>query len=419
MRQHMIVVVSAVAAVLLTGCDRLVAVPAPSRVVATTLDDPSNAALLMNGVAADFECAFGQYVVAQGLVGNELEVATGLIVMKEYDRRDFKSFGSSYAINTCAATFDVGVYKTLSIARWGADHLDSLLTTWTDAQVPGRQSLLARSAVYSGYSLVLLGESMCSAAVDLGPELSPAQLFQLAEARFTTAIAAAQASSNTTALNAALVGRARARHRQNKLALAAADAALVPDNFVFNATFSNDSPRRQNGVWTRNYRDQNFTIDPSYRNLTFNGQPDPRVALVNTGKLAAGDGRTPLWQEAKYPAIDSPIPIATWREARLIQAEAAGGQTAVNLINALHARVGMANFSSSDPAAITSQLMYERKVELFLESHSLGDLRQYNLPLTPVPGVVFKDGSGTYASQRCFPLPDIERLNNPNIPSAP
>jgi starch-binding outer membrane protein, SusD/RagB family len=103
----------------------------------------------------------------------------------------------------------------------------------------------------------------------------------------------------------------------------------------------------------------------------------------------------------------------------LIQAEAAGGQTAVNLINALHARVGMTNFSSNDPAAITSQLMYERKVELFLESHSLGDLRQYNLPLTPVPGAVFKDGSGTYASQRCFPLPDVERLNNPNIPAAP
>jgi hypothetical protein len=259
---------------------------------------------------------------------------------------------------------------------------------------------------------------MCSAAVDLGPELTPAQLFQLAEARFTTAMAAAQASSNTTALNAARVGRARARHRQGKLAEASADAILVPDGFVFNATFSNDSPRRQNGVWTRNYRDQNFTIDPSYRNMTYNGAPDPRVALLNTGKLAAGDGRTPLWQETKYPAIESPIPVATWREAQLIVAEAAGGQTAVNIINALHARVGLGTFSSTDPATIRSQLLYERKAELFLESHELGDIRQYNLALTPVPGAVFKDGSGTYAAQRCFPLPDIERLNNPNIPAA-
>lgn len=399
----------------LAACDQLVTVPAPSRVVATALDDPSNATLLMNGVAADFECAFGQYIVAQGLVGNELEVATGLIVMKEYDRRDFKPFGSSYAINTCDTQFDVGVYKTLSTARWDADHLDSLLGTWTDAQVPNRTSMLARSAVYGGYSLVLLGESMCSAAIDLGPELTPAQLFQAAEDRFTKAIAAAQTSNNTPALNAARVGRARAYAREGKLTQAAADAALVPDGFVFNATYSNDSPRRQNGVWTRNYRDQNFTIDPSYRNLSVGGVPDPRVSLLNTGRLAAGDGRTPLWQETKYPAIDSPIPIASWQEAQLILAEASGGQTAVNTINTLHQRAGLPPFSSSDPAAIKAQILYERKAELFLQSQGLGDIRQYNLALTPAPGVVFKDGSGTYASQTCFPLPDVERLNNPNI----
>jgi hypothetical protein len=403
------------AATFLGGCDRLVTVPAPSRVVANTLDDPSNAALLLNGTAADFECAFGQYIVAQGLVGNELEVATGLIVMKEYDRRDFKSFGSSYAINTCDTQFDVGVYKPLSTARWDADHLDSLLNVWTDAQVPKRTAMIARSSVYAGFSLVLLGESMCSAAIDLGPELTPAQLLQAAEARFNAAITAAQAARDSISLNAAYVGLARALAREGKLSAAAASAAKVPDNFVFNGTFDNNSPRRQNGVWTRNYRDQNFTIDPSYRNLSFSGVTDPRVTLVNTGKLAAGDGRTPLWEEAKYPAIDSPMPIATWREARLISAEAAGGQTAVNIINALHARVGLPPFHGTDPAQIKAQLLYERKTELFLESHGLGDIRQYNIPLTPAPGTIFKDGSGTYASQTCFPLPDVERLNNPNI----
>src|SRR5205085_773066 len=196
-------VIAALTAALVGACDRLVSVDAPSRVVATSLDDPSNAQLLMSGVAADFECAFGQYIVAQGLVGDELEIATGLIVMKEYDRRDFKPFGSSYAINTCDTQFDVGVYKTLSTARWDADHLDSLLQKWTDAQMPNRTVLLAQSAVYGGYSLVLLGESMCSAAIDLGPELTPAQLFQAAEVRFTAAITAARTANNTVALNAA------------------------------------------------------------------------------------------------------------------------------------------------------------------------------------------------------------------------
>src|SRR5262249_1134985 len=273
----------------------------------------------------------------------------------------------------CDTQGDVGVYKPLSTARWDADQLDSLLQAWTDAQVPNRMSMLATSAVYAGYSLVLLGESMCSAAIDLGPEMTPAQLFQAAETRFTLAVTSAQASNNTTALNAALVGRARARHRQGKLADAATDAKAVPDGFTFNATNSAQPARRQNAVWFRNYNNQNFTIDPSYRGLSFQGVADPRVTLINTGKFAAGDGRTPLWEETKYPAIDSPIPIASWREAQLIVAEAAGGQTAVDIINKLHSKAGLPSFSSADPVAIKNQLLYERKVELFLESHGLGD----------------------------------------------
>src|SRR2546423_15042846 len=72
------------------GCDKLVTVDAPSRVLATGLEDASSADLLLNSAGADFECAFGQYVGPQGLVGNELEVATGLIVLKEYERRDLQ-----------------------------------------------------------------------------------------------------------------------------------------------------------------------------------------------------------------------------------------------------------------------------------------------------------------------------------------
>jgi hypothetical protein len=397
------------------ACDQLVDVDAPSRVIATSLEDPSQADLLANSVGADFECAFTHYIVAQGLVGNELEVSTGAIVIKEYDRRDFKTFGSSYSNVLCESTVDVGVYKPLSIARWDGDHLLGLLEKWTDAQVANRQAKIATTAMYTGFSLVLLGESMCSAAIDVGPEMTPAQLFAAAEARFTKAIAAATAANNTTILNAARVGRARALLRQGKKAEAAADARLVPNGFTFNATYSSDAPRRENAVWTRNQRSQSFTIDPSFRALTYAGVPDPRVAVTDQKRFAAGDGRTPLWTANKYPAATTPIPLATWREARLIVAEAEGGQSAVAQINLLHAAAGLPPFNSSDPATITNQILYERKAELFLESHGLGDIRQYAIPLTPAPGTVFKDGSGTYTNQTCFPLPDVERLNNPNI----
>jgi starch-binding outer membrane protein, SusD/RagB family len=398
-----------------TACDKLVQVDAPSRVIASGLEDPSQADLLTNSVGADFECAFAHYIVGQGLVGNELEISTGLIVLKEYDRRDFKTFGSSYSSVLCEDGTNVGIYKPLSIARWDGDHLLGLLEKWTDAQVTNRQVKIATAALYTGYSLVLLGESMCSAAIDVGPEMTPAQLFAAAEERFTKSIAAATLAGNTTILNAARVGRARALLRQGKKAAAGADARLVPDGFTFNATYSSDSPRRENGIWTRNQRSQVFTIDPSYRGMSFAGVPDPRVALTDQKRFAAGDGRTPLWTTNKYPTVTTPIPLASWREARLIVAEADGGQSAVTQINVLHTAAGLPAFNSTDPATIASQILYERKAELFLESHGLGDIRQYGIPLTPAPGTVFKDGSGTYTNQVCFPLPDVERLNNPNI----
>src|SRR5688500_239046 len=74
----------------LSACDsldRLLTVEAPSRVLANGLDVPANAALLVNSAATDFECAFGHYVVASALVGNEFEVGTTLVAWKDYDRR--------------------------------------------------------------------------------------------------------------------------------------------------------------------------------------------------------------------------------------------------------------------------------------------------------------------------------------------
>ncbi len=396
------------------ACDSLVDVQAPSRVIADGLAVPANASLLANSAGADFECALAHYAVAGGLVGNELEIGTGLIVMKEYDKRDFKTFGSSYAEATCADQGNVGVYKPLSIARYQTDNTLALLQGWTDAEVPNRGTLIATVASYAGYSYLLMGEAMCSAAFDLGPEQTPAQIFATAEARFTTALGAAQSGGQNDLKSLALVGRARARLRQSKTADAAADAALVPGGFRFDATYSGLSTRRRNAVWANLELFQDITVDPTYRNLTFGGVADSRVGAFFTGKKAT-DGVTDLWSTHKYPSDGAPIPIATSEEAQLILAEVAGGQTAVGIINDLHDKVGLPQFHSNDPTAIKAQVVEERKRQFFLDGHHLGDVRQYNIPLTPPPGTPFKDGGGVYLDQKCFPLPDIERLNNPNL----
>ena len=89
-------------------------------------------------------------------------------------------------------------------------------------------------------------------------------------------------------------------------------------------------------------------------------------------------------------------------------------QAAVGIINKLHRQVGLPDFQSNDPVEIRNQLIYERSAELFLEGQHMRDLQRFNLPLIPAPGTPFYHG-GVYSNQICFPLPEVEYLNNPNI----
>ena len=55
-----------------------------------------------------------------------------------------------------------------------------------------------------------------------------------------------------------------------------------------------------------------------------------------------------------------------------------------------------------------------------VEGQRLGDIIRYGLPLFPAPGTPFPVGgtdTGVYGTQVCFPLPSVERNNNPNIPN--
>ncbi len=422
--------VTGIAALALTGlaacadASKILDQEAPSRVDASTLDNPAYAQLLVNGAIGDFECALGNYIIAGGLVGDELIDAQLSQAGWDYDRRTIFSGSPPYGTTQCGANQAPGLYTPLSVARFQADNALKKLQGWTDAQVANRQSLIAQAATYAGYSLVLLGEAMCSAAIDLGPEMSRAQLFAAAQDRFTTAITAAQASSNATMLNAARIGRARALLDQGKGTEARADAILVTDPaFVLNASYSAANGRRENLVWSQMYRGLFSSVDPSYRGVTWLTVADPRVGVVNAN--ATGQDRaTPIWRQTKYPLISTPIPIARYAEAQLIIAEvdnAAGGAgttNAVNIINALHTKANIPPYAGGTQAEVQAQIIEERRREFFLEGQRLGDLIRYNLTATPVKGTPFKNG-GTYGNdtgiQLCFPLPDIERNNNPNI----
>ncbi|MGH7504484.1 MAG: hypothetical protein ACRELX_02485, partial [Longimicrobiales bacterium] len=182
--------------------DDLLDVEAPSRVIGETLADPGNASLLVESAIADFECAYAFYAMTTGLLSDELIDTQLAAATWDWDRRSITPLFAAHS-NSCNATGNVAPpnYTAVSTARWAGDNALGLLTGWTDEQVPDRQALIARAAAYTGYSLILLGEAFCSAALDQGPEMTSAEILAQAEERFTTAIQAAQATNQSDILN--------------------------------------------------------------------------------------------------------------------------------------------------------------------------------------------------------------------------
>jgi hypothetical protein len=396
------------------ACSNLLDVKAPDAIGTSTLEIPENATLLVNSAIGDFYCAFGSYVAATGLMSGELQETTLTASRWSYDRRDVASNETAYSTNDCES---LGTYTPLSVARFTNDHAFNLLEGWSDEQVAGRSDLIARSAVFGGYSRVLLGEAFCAAAIDMGPQLSSNQLFALAVGKFDTAITAAEAAGDDDTKNLALVGRARAKLDGGDNSGAAADAALVPSGFVYDATYDAGTTHRSNRVYSENNGGHGVTVAPAYRDTG-----DPRLPYTDQHRNAA-DEQTPLFTQDKYTSAGDPITVGSYIEAQLILAEATGGSGAITILNTLRATASLASLaSSSDPVVIKADIAQERARWLWLQGTHLYDVRRLNLPLVPAAGNPYTaeyTKGGVYGSETCLPIPDVETNNNPNAHDPP
>jgi starch-binding outer membrane protein, SusD/RagB family len=395
----------------------------PSTLSPATVYTPLNAALVVNGAISDFECAFSRYVVGSGVFTDELADAISNAANFDYDRRTIAT-SASYGTGTCSSgNQQPAIYTPLSVARRSADTAIAYLKSWTDAQMASgvnRTKLIGQSYAYAGYSLVLMGEGMCTAAINLGPELQPAQVFAEAKSRFDSAIVAATAASDPTTVSFATLGRARTQLDLGNAAAAGTDAATIAAGFVVNTSPDAVVFRRQNFSFFSINNSSFATVDPSFRGVTVNGAPDPRVAVTATGANGTAPGAA-MFTPDKYPAFTTPMPIARYAEAQLIVAEAkaaagdlAGSVAAINAARATHTGLPAFDGTGATAASLKTQIIEERRRELFLEGHRLGDLRRYGLAFTPASGTAYPGGA-TYGTQTCFPLPDVERINNPSI----
>ena len=146
--------------------------PSSRRTVSPRLpieNSPANAQLLANSAVADFDCAFGAYVVIGGLIGEELDESRSIADRKPFDQRVHTSKDRVYAVGRCDS---MGVYTPLQTARVSAERVLQLLESWSDAEVAQRETLIATMHAYAGYATLLLGEGFCTtviSALDANP----------------------------------------------------------------------------------------------------------------------------------------------------------------------------------------------------------------------------------------------------------
>jgi hypothetical protein len=167
-----------------------------------------------------------------------------------------------------------------------------------------------------------------------------------------------------------------------------------------------------------------LTVEPTARALTTEtGQVDPRAAMVRLN-TAPGDGLNQIWIPTKFNAASLaagqgiPQPITRYAEAQLILAEAQGGANAVTIINAMRAAANVNPYTGpTDAASIKALIASERQRVLFLEGFRAFDIERMNLDLVPAVGSPYLQG-GVYGGSVCFPVPDIEKNNNPNVVAA-
>lgn len=416
---------------LLASCDaldELLSVPAPSQVVASDLENPNSAQLLVASVANEFRCTHTYHATASAITGNEWRDASNNTVMNIWDARihDTSGYGSQYASADCGSG-QPAIYRPLSRTRYLADYVLGLLNEWTDEDVPGRSEMIAEVAMYAGYTFTLFAESMCElVVVDNGPIVTPAEAFGIAIERFDQS-AAAGASGDL--LNAVRMGKARTQLNLGQTSAAAATASAVPEGFEWLLQYSNLESVTRNKQWDFNVDDLTATVAEPYRNFPCNfpwpdmsmdctAQLDPRVEVTDMEEGHPNTGIA-LWVAEKYPTASSPVQLASWEEAQLIIAEAAieagnYGQ-ASSIFNTLRANVGLApHMASMDMNGMMDQLIEERAAELFLEGHHLWDLRR--LGVRPYPPIGQDDGFGAvYGNQLCFDLPATEFQNNTSI----
>ncbi|HEV8381059.1 MAG TPA: RagB/SusD family nutrient uptake outer membrane protein [Gemmatimonadales bacterium] len=420
------------AALTLTACSGLLDVRDPDIINPGDVQNADGAIAAYNGAIGDF--AFANDGDAGGTEG---QILVSGVMSDEYI--DVETFPTRIEYDSRAIAERNGtltaVYFNLHKARVALEGAASALQQYLDTSKTRIGEMLA----LAGFTYVYFAENYCSAvpfserqpdgSILYGDPETTTQILDRAISRFDSALGI---TATPSILRLASVGKARALLDKGDFAGAnTAAAGVTPGQYLM--PHSSSTNRQKNGVFVFNNQaplgTARFGVSDveGTNGLNFRAAADPRVVTTLRGK--GFDNTSDLYVLLKYTSETSPVPVATYVEARLIRAEAAlHGATppaAIDTLNAIRADAanngGFTLAALADPgtaAARENLLFRERAFWLFATGHRLGDLRRlarapYGRPVNTIYPIGPYPKGTVYGSNTELPVPFDER-NNPN-----
>ena len=420
-----------------------------------SIENPAGALASYNGTLQLFNLAFGgkpsggqtSAVLVSGMLSDELlakesggpsgilddQMSIDSRSLPEYASTQLQLLGSGAAIT-------MPTFGNLEAVRGQANEARGLLT---DFGTPDMRALIGHLYAIQGEAETLLADMFCSgiplSTVDykgnytLASGSSTQDVYRHAIALYDSALTLS--GDSTRFINLASIGKGRALLATGDYAGAASAVAGVPDDFSYVEAYPPPGVGNNGGSGTQatpSFAEVNAAVggwdvsasdNEGSHGLDFRSSADPRTSSSPAGVNTHGQT---LYHPDKYPSDGSgPVVLADWKEARLIEAEAAlkAGQMQTWLDKLNHIRVTVTDPALPDlsdpgtPDARVDLTFRERAFWLYLTGHRQGDLRrlvrQYGRSATEVfPVGAYRGAHGSYGNDVTIPIPAQERDAN-------